>query len=316
MEPVHLPEDDEEFHDAPEAAQAAHPATNGDQQATQHSDDEQDAFHDAIEDASHGDHGANPLHSPAQPTHDTTGAQSVQGHSRDNKQPTVSATSIVEEPFDSDADADGFVSSSDRRDGAAAAHEPDSSFPADDQFRPYADQQPVAGQVADDEEAEAEALTPEEAQVTRRRSAVRLYMRPPPNGFVRFHDGERGAEEQPLKGRSVNLGKNVFKTSTEMLMRPASCRSDSKRRRPSKRRATTCTGRATRRPRRCARPAAVMTPKRGKKLLACVTLELHECIDHCECMCVKVCTAAVCLCGERRWVGNTIDWMISLSASG
>ena len=71
MEPVHLPEDDEEFHDAPEAAHAAHLAANGDQHATQHSDDELDAFHDAIEDASHTDHGANTSHSPAQPTQPT-----------------------------------------------------------------------------------------------------------------------------------------------------------------------------------------------------------------------------------------------------
>ena len=172
MEPVHLPEDDEEFHDAPEASHPAHPVPNGDHHAAQHSDDELDAFHDAIEDASHTDSGADTSHSSAQPTHDTSWGQPLQGNSRDVNQSSVSASSIVEEPFDSDADADGFISGSHHRDSAATAHASD-SFPADDQFRPYADQQPEVGRIAEDEAAEAEALTPEETQVTHRCGGVR-----------------------------------------------------------------------------------------------------------------------------------------------
>ena len=177
------PKDDEEFHDAPEAAHAAHPATNGDQHAAQHSDDELDAFHDAIEDASHADHGASARHPSSQSAHDSSWGQSNLGHARDVNQSSVSATSIVEEPFDSDTDADGFVSSSHHRDRAAAAQTSNRS-PADEQFRPYADPQPEVGRIGDDEDAETEALTPEE-QVLHRCSGVCLpSAQPPPDGCL------------------------------------------------------------------------------------------------------------------------------------
>jgi len=172
-------------------------------------------------------------------------------------QSSVSATTIVEEPFDSDADADGFVSGSDRYDGAAAAHAP-GSFPADDQFRPYADQQPEAGQVAADEDAEAEALTPEEVQVTQRCSGGSFLKAAAAEWlFVSLPDGEQGAEAaaevSPCEPRN-----ECVQDLTKMLTRPMLSRSGSKRQRPSRRREMTCTGRATQRPQRCARPAAVM----------------------------------------------------------
>ncbi len=37
----------------------------------------------------------------------------------------------------------------------------------------------------------------------------------------------------------------------------------------------------------------------------------------CECMCVMVCLAVVCLCGENLWCGTIrYDWIVSHTALG
>ena len=65
---------------------------------------------------------------------------------------------------DADADADSFIGSSELRHGAASA-QASAESPAGEQFRPYADQQGELGRIGEEEDAEAEALTPEDTQV-------------------------------------------------------------------------------------------------------------------------------------------------------
>ena len=163
MDPVKLPEDDEEFHDAPEVAHAEHLAADGREHAFYHSDDEHVAFHDAAEDACHLEGGG------------TSARVREEAASDDDKIEVIRSTPVGSQPnggaasgrsvlTDSDAVADGFLNSPDQRVGAAAAHGSDDG-PASDQFRPYADQQPEVGRLEEVDEEAAEALTPEEAQV-------------------------------------------------------------------------------------------------------------------------------------------------------
>ena len=164
MEPVHLPEDDEEYHDAPEAAHSPHTAPDVEQHAAQHSDDDQDAFHDATEEDNHAEGGVPALHPQAQPAHDANGGPPAQSQPWSVHEPFNSGSSTREDPTGSHVDADGFHSSPDHRFGADSARAAGSAAPGE-QFRPYADQQTEVGRVAEDEDADAEALSTEEAQV-------------------------------------------------------------------------------------------------------------------------------------------------------
>ena len=169
MEPVHLPEDDEEFHDAPEASHPAHPVHEW-RPSREHSTQTTSWTPSTtpLRTRATQTSGADTSHSSAQPTHDTSWGQPLQGNSRDVNQSSVSASSIVEEPFDSDADADGFISGSHHRDSSGGLRMLLTASPLmiSSGRTPTSSRRWAA--VAEDEAAEAEALTPEETQVTHR----------------------------------------------------------------------------------------------------------------------------------------------------
>ena len=253
MAPVHMPEDDEEYHDAPEAAHAEHAAPDDAEVAADHSDDEHDAYHDAAEDASHPEGGATAAHAVAEPA---SGAYGDSGPSLFGSRFGGGAAGIGREFPDSNPDdADGFPTSPDKRLGGAAAHASNVS-PAGDQFRPYADQQPEVGRIDEGAQTATEALTPEEAQVLRAgpsalsgeelthvcQSCVSAWH--PVAVFDR--------SEKPRSNRNAcYYADQVYRE--EHHHSPCCCvRHVWTRQRPSRRKATTCTAATTQRLRWCA----------------------------------------------------------------